>query len=476
MVRLTTLTTEAVAVITAVVAFLRKALEHVKTGVNRIEQAKQKVDAVLAAKRKEISEEEMKLQSEIASLKAQEEGAASKLSAAKARVFELEERIKSLKEGRSLAYFLAERTRSEDYRKHLGLISTIRQDFKSLGERLDPANSDPSSTLRPVQRIILYIDDLDRVPAEKVMDVLQAVHLLLAYPLFVVVVGVDPRWLLHSLGSTYTAFQSDGRRFRRDAKVWRTTPQNYLEKIFQIPFSLRPMSTTGFGKLMSGLLTPGSRGKVQVPAKKEGESQLDAVTAGQGSGHSSGGRATPGQGTSGQDSPDSKKEPEFVINEDSLTIQEWEGAFAQKLFDVIATPRAAKRFSNIYRILKAPIHHRQLSQFEGSAEAFGEFQLPMLLLAFLIAQPAEAAIVFPPLYQHARKGKSFRDSMSLLKREFGSSSVTPVLEKLDPIIASRAFPGHALLLVEWIPRVSRFSFEVGRAIQKMEPMVKSGSG
>lgn len=476
MVRLTTLTTEAVAIITAAVAFLRKALEHVKTGVDRVEKAKQRVDELLAAKRRQISEEEMKLQSEIASLKAQEEGAASKLSAAKARVLELEERIQSLKEGRSLAYFLAERTRSEDYRKHLGLISIIRQDFKSLGERLDPANSDKSSTLRPVQRIILYIDDLDRVPAEKVMDVLQAVHLLLAYRLFVVVVGVDPRWLLHSLGSTYTAFQSDGRRFQRDAKVWRTTPQNYLEKIFQIPFSLRPMSPTGFGRLMSGLLTPGSRGKAKGPDGKEGGAKPDPGPGAQASGHSPGVAPTPGQGTPVQASLPAKEEPEFVINEDSLTIQEWEGAFAQELFDVIATPRAAKRFSNIYRILKAPIRHRQLSQFEGSAEALGEFQLPMLLLAFLIAQPAEAAIVFPPLYQHARNGKNLLDSMSLLKREVGSPSLTPVLERLDPIIASKAFPGHASLLVEWIPRVSRFSFEVGRAIQKMNPRLKPASG
>lgn len=89
-VRLTALTTEAVAIITAAAAFLRKALEHVKTGVGKIEEAKRRVDEVLAAKRRQISEEEMKLQSEIASLKAQEEGAASKLSAAKARVRELE--------------------------------------------------------------------------------------------------------------------------------------------------------------------------------------------------------------------------------------------------------------------------------------------------------------------------------------------------------------------------------------------------
>ncbi|MEZ5024500.1 MAG: P-loop NTPase fold protein [Chitinophagales bacterium] len=42
-----------------------------------------------------------------------------------------------------------------------------------------------------VERIVLYIDDLDRCPPKKVVEVLQAIHLILAFPLFVVVVGVD---------------------------------------------------------------------------------------------------------------------------------------------------------------------------------------------------------------------------------------------------------------------------------------------
>lgn len=66
---------------------------------------------------------------------------------------------------------------------------------------MDPAN-------RKIERIVLYIDDLDRCPAAKVVDVLQAVHLLLAYPLFVVVVGVDSRWLLQSLSAHYTELGS----------------------------------------------------------------------------------------------------------------------------------------------------------------------------------------------------------------------------------------------------------------------------
>src|SRR6185295_1714971 len=39
-----------------------------------------------------------------------------------------------------------------------------------------------------------------------------------------------------------------------DQDVWRVTPQNYLEKIFQIPFSLRPMTSDGYTKLIDGLM------------------------------------------------------------------------------------------------------------------------------------------------------------------------------------------------------------------------------
>src|ERR1043165_1048765 len=102
--------------------------------------------------------------------------------------------------------------------------------------------------------------------------------MLLGYPLFVVVVGVDPRWLLHSLSSTYGAFQNSDNVDTPD--VWRTTPQNYLEKIFQIPFSLRPMTDTGYSRLVSKLLCTDVAGPTQVPItdipKETQSSQPDA--------------------------------------------------------------------------------------------------------------------------------------------------------------------------------------------------------
>lgn len=58
--------------------------------------------------------------------------------------------------------------------------------------------------------MILYIDDLDRCPPAKVLEVLEAVHLLLALELFVVVVGVDPRWLQRSLRHQYRDLVTSG--------------------------------------------------------------------------------------------------------------------------------------------------------------------------------------------------------------------------------------------------------------------------
>jgi hypothetical protein len=159
---------------------LRKAADAVKTSLDNVEKAKKKVDDLMANKREHPGAAETVLQGELVSLQAREQEATMRLSAATARVLELEERMRSLKEARSLSRFLAERTRSEEYRKHLGLISIIRQDFESLGKRLEKIRIG-SGDARAVDRIILFIDDLDRCPADKVLEVLQAVHLLLAY-------------------------------------------------------------------------------------------------------------------------------------------------------------------------------------------------------------------------------------------------------------------------------------------------------
>lgn len=79
-----------------------------------------------------------------------------------------------------------------------GLVPTAaiaaRRRSESVVKEIQPLSFD---------RILLYIDDLDRCPPKKVVEVLQAIHLLLGFPLFVVLVAVDERWVSRALASEY---------------------------------------------------------------------------------------------------------------------------------------------------------------------------------------------------------------------------------------------------------------------------------
>lgn len=472
-----TLAAELAALLIGAAKVLKGALKQVSDHLRRFESARNRVDALLAKKREEPSLRERKLESDIANLKASEEQSEAKISAAAARVVELEDRIRALQKGRSLAEFLNERTRSDDYRKHLGLVSTIRHDFEALSKRLQ--NPPDKDTLNPVDRIVLYIDDLDRCPEDKVIEVLQAVHLLLAYRLFVVVVAVDPRWLLHSLRETYGAFRLNGERQAGDGEIWRTTPQNYLEKIFQIPFGLRPMTSGGYEKLVGSLMSAriddddGERKdeKKEIPTGEVEESKTQPETAVHTPAAMSAAKpetSAPMTGVAETELDRTKQVAHaFRVHEEALTIREWEMDFAQKLFALMPTPRAVKRFTNVYRILKAPVPADRLKLFEGTKEFPGEFQAPMLLLAMLIGVPEESVLSFPEFQKCTSTDVDVPGTLlNLAARETERAGNLHLLkDKLHPIVSAPQFPHSAELFKYWIPRVSRFSFDVGRAVE-----------
>jgi len=155
----------------------------------------------------------------------------------------LDTKIRELRRGTSISAFAVERNGADNYRRHEGVVATLRRDLEEMSRRLTATKASGQSA--DLERIILYIDDLDRCPPRRVVEVLQAIHLLLAFPLFVVVVGVDSRWLLRSLDMFLR--ENGGGEGPRTA----STPQNYLEKIFQISQCLRPMSPTGYADLIS---------------------------------------------------------------------------------------------------------------------------------------------------------------------------------------------------------------------------------
>ena len=79
-------------------------------------------------------------------------------------------------------------------------------------------------------RIVLFVDDLDRCEPERVIDVLEALQLLVKTKLFVVVVAIDSRYVCLSLEKKK---YKDILRSRKSP-----TGMDFLEKIIQIPFRL----------------------------------------------------------------------------------------------------------------------------------------------------------------------------------------------------------------------------------------------
>jgi KAP-like P-loop domain-containing protein len=469
-----TIVGELATVAAASAALLRKAAGYVRDKLEQVEAAKRRVDDAMAERRKTPTSAEVELQEQIAALKGHEDQAVSRLRAATDKVIDLEQRIAALNDSRSLARFLTERTKSDDYRKHLGVISTIRHDFETLTQQLANPISVSGPTLPRVERIVLYVDDLDRCPANKVVEVLEAVHLLLAYPLFVVVVGVDPRWLAYSLTSVYPVLQlsshadSDPAEHGDGRDHWRPTPQNYLEKIFQIPFSLRPMTRNGFGRLVDGLLSPTEVKPTPSPQPSAGPPPAPPLPVNPN---------VPPPPVDPNDNPpippappldpvrprnDYAGKPEFTIHEEAMVIRPPETAFAQRLFGMLPTPRATKRFSNTYRLLKASVPLGELRTFEGSEQAPGTFQAPMFFLAILIGMPSEAVAFFPALYDRLKELGGSKELQASEILEFASPALRA---RIIDIVSRDTFPRSAALLEDHLRRVSRFSFDIGRTVE-----------
>ena len=144
------------------------------------------------------------------------------------------ERVAALAPDRLLGRFVAERAASEEYGRTLGLPTRIRRDLEDLRLRLADLTS--SGGGRRADRVVLLIDDLDRCSPDVVVKVLEAVHILLSSDLFVVVVGVDVRWLRKALETHHAGqFGSGGP----------LDPEEFLEKIFQVPFWIPGLSAAG---------------------------------------------------------------------------------------------------------------------------------------------------------------------------------------------------------------------------------------
>ncbi|MEU0884616.1 P-loop NTPase fold protein [Lentzea sp. NPDC005914] len=308
-----------------------------------------------------------------------------------ARLAELDEEIEGLE--RSIAELAPDvteyaRTRDGDYRQHLGVVSLVRKDLEMFAAILANSAAGP-------ERIVLYIDDLDRCPPAVVIKVLEAVHLLLAQPVFVVVVGVDARWLLRALKEHYTEMLDD--------------PVDYLEKIFQVSFALRPMDGPGFRRLVSDLA-------------EEEFGDMNVVTS------TSGAEAV--ATTQGEVRPAEIPRGSYDLTPRSMRISGPELLYLEQLSSLVRTPRSAKRLVNLYRLVKARIAPTEYTAFLDH-----DYKVVLVLLAVLVGRSGQC----DPLFDAIESGRDWRQEM-------------------DRFAGDLAVPDDLSAYRKWLPLVRRFSF------------------
>ncbi len=306
---------------------------------------------------------------------------------------EIEFRLKNTLSTEALHSFIEKRSSSKEYEKHLGLISIIRKDFEILShlftdhhkelqnaeENLE-AEKFRENFERPLERIILYIDDLDRCPEERVVEVLEAVNLLMAYPLFVVVVGVDPRWVKNALIKKHQMHFVES---IQSTEMEMIDPSSYLEKIFQVPFNLKAADDESVKYMLKKLAET-------IPIHEEEPSTIDE--------HRERLNVTNDEIIKNNEEPPIDKQESNTIDNQSITpanevietketiasleLSDQEIEVLQEMSMIIgSSPRAIKRFINIYRIIKA---HEDFGY--RNEEDVAEIKAVFLLLALPIGK------------------------------------------------------------------------------------------
>ena len=205
------------------------------------------------------------------------------------KIADLRERLALVDASVRLSAFLTDRAASGAYQEYRGLLGQVRGDLVTLSSDLTAARNEwlvsGATTPPPLERIVLYIDDLDRCPPRRVVEVLEAVHLMLALELFVVVVAVDARWLIRSLECHYQKLFGAGDGLvpsasasspRVDAEGGPASPVDYLDKIFQVPYVLAPPPAAAMASYLRTLLPPAGlrSGSVQPLSAPESRSAL----------------------------------------------------------------------------------------------------------------------------------------------------------------------------------------------------------
>lgn len=487
----------AAVIVSQVLLFLRPVLKNIKRGYEYLTSLKQSLDEAVVKKQNEFNATREALKTKLQQAQVVQTNLRTAIEELESKKTQLKIEVTDIASGKKIVRFIEGRVSDERYMNSLGIISWIRKDFEELdfllkqqydAEKREELNKEFIPDIFKIDRIILYIDDLDRCDVAIVVRVLEAINLLLAFPLFVVIVGVDPRWMHNALEIKYAQMLRSGQEKATDARQMNlpetgnpATSYDYLEKIFQVPFVLKPMDRTGKENLIRSQLQnkpPAGKEKEREKEEEKEDGLLhkvkdqeaeDAATGADAAGTLNTGK-TPGElqeavnkareiaAAKAREEEDKKKKEDATTKPvlESLLIAGEEVSFMQAIGFLIGdSPRTIKRYINMYRII------RTHARFEFTDDNYLEhYYAAMVLLAVVTGSPDEAPVFFDRIRSFDEE-KTFRDFFTknpdILKKDSAKSNeLKTALEKDKQVkllqeISIKKFNKNISL-------ISRFSF------------------
>lgn len=261
-----------------------------------------------------------------------------------------------------LEYLLRDSADVTELRGRLGTLGTVRRCFWQLNHIIQQMKR--SGAGGGVERIIIYIDDLDRCSEQQVVQVLEAIHLMLAFPCFVVVAAVDVRWLESALRAQHQAMAGESATI---------APADYLEKIFQIPFWVRTLSPgvadrSPYVDYVRSLL----RLDDEQPEEEEDDEEFEPVPVDDR--HGAFPRLEPHR--------PSEAELETAAGR-QLKLTAEEAQLIEAMQPIAArSPRAVKRMVNIYRLIRVSVAEHLLDDYLRAGRDTAPYWAVILVLAW----------------------------------------------------------------------------------------------
>jgi hypothetical protein len=219
------------------------------------------------------------------------------------------------------------------------------------------------------------------------------------------------------------------------------TSYDYLEKIFQVPFVLKPMDDTGKRNLIQSQLE--EKSDIQFSFRQQGTGGRENPDAGEG-------RATQGTGeVDNMGNPVEGRDELLKVGQDEIDFMKSIG------FLLGDSPRTVKRYINIYRIIRAHAKFRFTDRNE-----LEHYFAAMTMLGFITGTPESSKSIFMQLKSEEDETLFAKFIQNFLARE---EKEHPVVEKLRDQMKANG-PLHDLGRIRLqkfkanIDLISRFSF------------------